>query len=494
MKRALAALLVVCSIPGVARAAVAVSEVAWMGSADNANAEWVELCTDSSASLAGWSLVAADGQPTVALDGTLSGCGILERTSDDTVPGVAALTVYTGALGNSGEVLELRDAQGQVIDRVDGSNEWAIGGDNTEKLTLQRSGSFGAWLTAPPTPGRTNGTSDERPSGTSASSPTRSAAAEQGSASGDREVNLPPSPPPALRMELGGDRTAVAGVPVTFTATAYNESGREIALDTIIWTFGDGATGSGAQVRHTYPFPGEYAVLARGSRPLFRTPVKAEDRAVVRVVPCAIQVSGADLRSIELTNGSESDVELARFTLAAGKQHFRIPEGTVLLAGKAAQFPATVTGLRVADPRAVALFTPENMLVSQYGAPSEEVTGVVEVGAEYRVVPEEESPSHDQVDESATPPPAEPSSGLSLEHLLTTNTPSAPEGSATGSSTQERPTSSLVAAVGSSGGDGVLAWWLVGLAAAICLAGATVFLVRRERSEVIEGFTIEGDE
>lgn len=126
---------------------VVINEISWMGSAANANAEWMELKNSSNAEidLSGWTLNAADGQPKINLSGMIPAGGyfLLERTSDDSVPGVAADLIYTGALGNSGEVLELKDNAGSLIDKIDAAAGWPAG-DNTTKQTMERKDD-GSW-------------------------------------------------------------------------------------------------------------------------------------------------------------------------------------------------------------------------------------------------------------------------------------------------------------------------------------------------------------
>jgi hypothetical protein len=51
----------------------------------------------------------------------------LERTDDDSVPGVPADQTYDGGLGNDGEDLVLRDASSTIIDHVDCSSRWFAG-------------------------------------------------------------------------------------------------------------------------------------------------------------------------------------------------------------------------------------------------------------------------------------------------------------------------------------------------------------------------------
>ena len=89
MMRKILSVLACVLVPAVAEAAVYVNEIAWMGGADDANAEWIELLNSgaSSVDLSGWTLVASDGSPTITLSGSIAGGGLylLERTDDDSV-------------------------------------------------------------------------------------------------------------------------------------------------------------------------------------------------------------------------------------------------------------------------------------------------------------------------------------------------------------------------------------------------------------------------
>jgi len=112
---------------------VVISEIAWMGTTTSSYDEWIELYndTDSPIDLTGWSLVATDETPTVNinLSGSIPAGGyfLLERTNDDSVPGVAADLIYTGALSNEGENLILRDGASTIVDQVDCGSGWFSG-------------------------------------------------------------------------------------------------------------------------------------------------------------------------------------------------------------------------------------------------------------------------------------------------------------------------------------------------------------------------------
>ncbi|WP_254434111.1 phospholipase D-like domain-containing protein [Halobacillus sp. Marseille-Q1614] len=117
---------------------VVVNEVAWMGTTDSYNAEWIEIhnTTGESIDLSGWTLKAVDGTPNIGLSGSIPAGGyyLLERTDDSTVSEVSADQIYTGALANSNEALELMDDSGGLVDEV---NDWHAG-DNDQKATMER--------------------------------------------------------------------------------------------------------------------------------------------------------------------------------------------------------------------------------------------------------------------------------------------------------------------------------------------------------------------
>lgn len=120
---------------------VVVNEIAWMGNTVLGNDEWIELYnnTENSINLDGWQLVAQDGTPKINLSGTIPANGfyLLERTNDDTVPGISADKIYTGALGNNGENLKLYDNLNNIVDEVNCSEKW-LAGDNAAKQTMER--------------------------------------------------------------------------------------------------------------------------------------------------------------------------------------------------------------------------------------------------------------------------------------------------------------------------------------------------------------------
>ena len=161
--------------PGQEAEKVVINEIAWMGSlvsnnaTTNSNAEWIELrnLTGNDIDLSGWSLIAEDGTPSVSIPTATcpnviipaNGLYLLIRTNDSVLD-VSADCVYTGAMGNGGEVLDLKNNSAELVDSVNGAPDWEIGGtptkgDNTTKDTAQRAEND-TWFTAIPTPKATN--------------------------------------------------------------------------------------------------------------------------------------------------------------------------------------------------------------------------------------------------------------------------------------------------------------------------------------------------
>lgn len=120
---------------------IIITEVAWMGTQDSANDEWIELYNNNEESilLEGWFLKTADEKLIINLKNSISPRGfyLLERTDDTTILDVESDLIYKGALNNNGEYLEIYDNLNNLIDRVDCSTEW-FNGDNTTKQTMER--------------------------------------------------------------------------------------------------------------------------------------------------------------------------------------------------------------------------------------------------------------------------------------------------------------------------------------------------------------------
>lgn len=243
-----------------ADSSVVINEVAWMGTTVSANGEWIELRNLSGADidLTGWTLNAELGKsPKIILKGIIAANGyfLLERTGDDSVPGIAADQIYTGALSNSGEILELQDGAGKLVDKIDASAGWPAG-DNTSKQTMERKDD-GSWQTSV-APGGTpravndsvgnssdSGSTDQNQNAsTSTDQNNDNNAGEQAQESGSTDNNQNNSSA-AVRTGCAVYGDVLINEFVSYPATGnewvelYNPSGGKLSLDG--WTITDGS-------------------------------------------------------------------------------------------------------------------------------------------------------------------------------------------------------------------------------------------------------------
>jgi len=139
---------------------IVINEIAWSGTSASSSDEWIELKNNTSAEidLTGWFIVSQDETPKIQLSGTITSQGffLLERTDDETVSNITADLIYTGALEDSGEVLELKNPDGTVIDKIDCPSQW-FAGDKDEKASMSRKNSQALstsdnWFTATSSP------------------------------------------------------------------------------------------------------------------------------------------------------------------------------------------------------------------------------------------------------------------------------------------------------------------------------------------------------
>lgn len=124
---------------------VVINEVAWSGTAASPSDEWIELRnnTNSDIDLTGWTLHWNEGEEEIIIhfgsaeENTKEvrrtviparGFYLLERSDDETISDIEADLIYSGALRNGGEVLVLKDPQGNIVDTANGNGgEWPAG-------------------------------------------------------------------------------------------------------------------------------------------------------------------------------------------------------------------------------------------------------------------------------------------------------------------------------------------------------------------------------
>ncbi len=121
---------------------VVINEIAWMGTADNSNDEWIELYNTSAQAidLSGWVIDDDNASAIYTIDsGVIEARGyFLIEDNEDSVSNVTADIVIGLSLANTGDSLLLKNAAGDIIDEVNtGGGAW-YAGDSTSKASMER--------------------------------------------------------------------------------------------------------------------------------------------------------------------------------------------------------------------------------------------------------------------------------------------------------------------------------------------------------------------
>ena len=354
MRFAAGLISLVWCVPFLVDAAVTINEVAWMGSADSANAEWIELYNDGTdVVLDGWTL-SDGGSLAIELTGTLGAneYAVLERTSDASAPGTAFL-IYTGALKNSGATLSLRRADDGLEDQVSGGEDWSnIGGDNTTKETAQYTTS--GWVTGVATPGAVNVSQVQTTSEPEVESDSEPATVKKSSGGSPLIMKLPGN---TLELDVIAPAQVFVEQAVSFDVLPSGVG--EVIADSLQyeWNFGDMHTARTQAPTHTFKYPGTYVVRVTAAYGTQETTVIEEITVLPVTVSLTTNVSG----DIQIHNDSPYTIDLSEYRLRAGTG-MDIPAGTWLLDRQTITVPKAMVQANAAT--VVGLYDPVGQLVA----------------------------------------------------------------------------------------------------------------------------------
>lgn len=322
---------------------VVINEIAWMGTSNSANDEWIELYNSgtNAVDVTGWKLTNADNSIQINLTGTLGagGYGLLERTDDTTVPNVTALTVYVGALGNNGEFLTLRDAVGSVIDSIDNRSSdpnktgW-VKGDNTTKQTMQKSGS--GWITADATPGAINKGVDSTPPDTDGENNDPTDVLLKTTTNKEDQENLDIMKNPVYTIQMTMPEIITGGTPVTISSVIKINNKYETMVGKFEYSTGDGQFFTWTQnkpLEYTYHHAGNYVFRMNYYDSIFTVKPSAVFQKTITVIADSISINSLNAGILEIKNNSTDTIDLAGFTIQMinhPDQKFVFPETFIL--------------------------------------------------------------------------------------------------------------------------------------------------------------------
>ncbi|MBI1974603.1 MAG: helix-hairpin-helix domain-containing protein [Candidatus Zambryskibacteria bacterium] len=144
-------------------------------------------------------------------------------------------------------------------------------------------------------------------------------------------------------VSAGSDRISTAGSPMEFAAETDFDYTKSSMFN---WNFGDGSTGTGDVLTHTYEYPGEYTVVLNTWLPKGQS----VSRVNVKIIEPEIVVISASEEKIELKNNSKSEVNLYGRALWSGGRTFLFPKDTIIRAGQNITLSSRVTELKPNSP------------------------------------------------------------------------------------------------------------------------------------------------
>lgn len=358
-------------MPRAVDASVIFSEIAWMGTPESANAEWIEFYNTSSETIdmSGWKLYESGGS-TLVYTFTKQIPGktyfVLERVTPSAPDPLPDINDEAGSFGgsglsNSGEHFVLKDVSGAVIVELDASSGWPAG-DNTEKKTMQRSN--GTWISAAPTPkappqtGTIDGSPDDAP-------PT----------GGPQTISsAPQNPPPPPRstasyMQIKFPEQVFQGQQHSFSVSPFIV-GEERIHGHFYWNMGDGTVyqyTKNEKVMHMYPDVGKYSVTVSFGHNPYLEPLLIET-TIVSVLDPSLSLSfekeGSELL-VSYNGEGVIDIGGWKVVTREGKYTFplrtRFLGGTVMRIRSSVLFPFTSQSL-------FSLITTQNVEVATLGS------------------------------------------------------------------------------------------------------------------------------
>ncbi|MEK7077947.1 MAG: lamin tail domain-containing protein [Patescibacteria group bacterium] len=362
---------------------VVINEIAWMGTTANSADEWLELfnTTNQNVDLTDWRLFEISGStstPIITLSGSVSPNGyyLIERTDDNSVANIPAHVFgpFSGSgLSNSGENLVLKNSVGEVIDSVNATGGWLFG-DSITKASMERK-SDGTWQTNDGITKNGNdaagnpivGTPKAMNSGSSTSSTTTpsSSTSQSITGGGSGSSGSAVSSLPVLKAEAGADIVIETNQPIAFSGLA--SQGAKIYK----WYLGDGNIKDGAEITHTYQFPGTYLVTLEVSNGVdtnidqsrvfvFGGKVLISEFFIGTASTTASNAAGG---WVELYNPNNFSVDLSGWILESGETKFSAPNFVLIPAKGYLVLSQSVTGLDLSRSNKLQLKYPNGFIV-----------------------------------------------------------------------------------------------------------------------------------
>ncbi len=378
--------------PSFSFAGIVINEIMYDTSGTDSGREWVELYNNDSTSvdISNYKFLESIDASNHGLT-SVSGNSILAPSSfavivsdftkfliDNPNYSGVLLKASFGSLSNTGSTLLLKSGT-TIIDQVTYTS--SLGAAGTGNSLQKTSNGF---IPASPTPGLPNaliavlestggssggtGGSSTTTSDTGTTTSTTSTTTTSISNSGSIEVLSAHSSTkivtyvvenPALKADAGRHRITTTDVPIEFEAGISGLAGN-VSYD---WSFGDGTTGSGKIVNHSYMFGGDYVVVLNIYNGVDRAVSRTEVKVVSPNVKIVSTINGPR-GYVELQNNGQYEINIQNWKLRSGNNELTFPRDTLVKAGSSVKFPFKFDDIS----NFVSLVYGDNIVADSYGA------------------------------------------------------------------------------------------------------------------------------
>ncbi|PCI30334.1 hypothetical protein COB52_01715 [Candidatus Kaiserbacteria bacterium] len=312
--------LMLC-IPFTVSAEVLITEIMYAPDGADSKHEWIEVCSDSTQDIIGWKFYENDTNHGLSLiSGTSSlgngECAIIADNSDTFLtdyPSFSGNLIDSAfSLSNTGETISLKDDSSTIVDSVTYSE---VDGAKDDGNSLHRSGS--TLTSKTPTPGSNESVS----SGSSTSFVSTTLYSYE-------SVQI--EPPQDIYLRTEEDIITNIGSYTQFSVESYDATGSVFDGGSIYWSFGDGASAYGREVKHKFLYEGEYNATVK----IQKGTLSDLKNIQVKVVPMRIVFSvDEDKKWISIKNKSEYSLDVSEWRIMSSGQYFKIPENTIISYG-----------------------------------------------------------------------------------------------------------------------------------------------------------------
>jgi hypothetical protein len=245
---------------------------------------------------------------------------------------------YTGylfdsafSLSNTGELLRMVDASGGTTDTREYSPELGAKGDGASLQFLE-----GAFVASIATPGALNVWKpvDVRTPVSSAAS--TSTTPNTSISTHESQIELISAvEKTTIKVSAGRDRLTSVHAPLSFSGATFDNS--TAAKISFHWNFGDGNTGKGRVIEHSYESPGVYNVVLNA----IAGKERAVSRSEITVIDPSLKVESATT-SIVIHNNGPTELNIGDFILKSSNGTYVLPKDTILKAGSVVPFSRNV--------------------------------------------------------------------------------------------------------------------------------------------------------